>query len=257
MVKGQCGKSLQATSTAQDAEINQIISDTQSVLAGEFNFPFLKSRWSLNVPAGQRYTAFPTVTDTGVQSAPVFERPEEAWVKWNMIWQPIVYGIDEYPEFNYLDSDRNQVLDPVQRWQFANSGQFEVWPIPASGAQVRYVGQRQLTPLTTLQTLGVPGGGSVVVPGGGVVGVPPGTWVWNDAAQLDLDDILVSLFASAEYLTRKESARAPGVLASANRRLASELGAYPTRTETICIGRGDPMSRRMVRQVPLVLVAGK
>lgn len=284
MVKAQSGKSLQSSSTAQDAEINQIISDTQVELSGKLSFPFLKTRWTLNVPAAQRYTAFPTVSDLGTTTSPVFEMPGDCWVKWNMIWQPVVYGIDEYPEFNYLDSDRGQVLDPVQRWQFSDEGKFEVWPLPASPAQIRYVGQRTLTSLLVSAT------GGTLLKGGfytittfnagddftnvGAVnnatgtnffatGNAPTNWThdstltsWNDNATLDLDDSLVSLFAAAKYLTRKESVLAGGVMKEANARLLQLMGAYPARTETYCIGRGEPLGRKAIRNVPLVLVAG-
>jgi hypothetical protein len=337
MVKAQSAKSLQSSSTAQDTEINQIISDTQQGLADAYDFPFLKNRWTLNIAPTTRFVNFPTQDDLGNYVVPRFERPGNFFLKWNQIWMDIVYGIDEVPEFNYLDSDRNQVLDPIQRWQFADENQFEVWPLPASTSEVRYVGQRALTPLSNY-TYSSSGGDSEAGMNvtltwsvtSGQVGLyyvanpnvnaylhfdtPTGTWLingnaniydlgtptvtiyspyytatsitgpwaigasgavisptplvspptfilatqnsWNDSATLDLDDLLVSLFAAGEYLTRKKSASAGGVLQAAQRKLLSILGAYPTRTETYCIGRGQPLDHKTIRQIPLVMVAG-
>jgi hypothetical protein len=284
IVKSESAKSLQQTSTAQDTEIYQIVDDCQAALAGQFDWPFLKTRWDTTVTAGGRYTAFPTVSNLGNTVNINQERPCDAWVKWNAIWQPVVYGIDEYPEFNYLDSDRNQVLDPVQRWQFSDESKFEVWPLPASTASMRFVGQRQLTTLKQTATSGTllvgmyytittfVGGdnfsnvGAVNNATGQVfiaTGTTPTNWTngstltsWNVNATLDLDDLLVALFSAAEYLTRKGAKTAPIVLAKANQRLMAQRGAYPIRTETYCIGRGEPLGRKAIRQVPLVLVAG-
>ena len=243
MVKVETGKSLQVTSTTQDAEINQIISNVQTHLACDYDWPFLKCRWDSFLAPSTRFQTFPTTYSpqggsTTVTGAINFERPVHCMTKWNQIWQNVVYGIDEYPEFNYLDSDRSQVLDPAQRWQFSDETKYEIWPMPASNAQIRFIGQRALTTLTT-QTANLP-------------------ITWNDAATLDLDDLLVVLIAASEYATREKQPNAQLLEARAQRRLVALRGAYPNRTETITIGRGGlPYDRRLIRQVPLVLVAGK
>ena len=130
-----------------------------------------------------------------------------------------------------------QVLDPAQRWQFSDETQFEIWPLPASNAQIRFIGQRALTELQAVPaTLPI---------------------TWNDTATLDLDDLLVTFFAAAEYLTRQENPRAKMVIEKAQRRLTSLRGSYPVRTETTCIGRGNlPFDRKAIRQVPLVMLGG-
>lgn len=235
MVKAETGKSLQTTSTAQDSEINTVIDDTQKKLAAEYDWAFLKTRWSLTIPAGGRYTGFPTATDTGGTSAINFDRPIMFEVLWNLIYQPIVYGIDEIPEFNYLNSDRGMVLDPVQRWQYDDEMQFEVWPLPASSATCRFIAQRALKPLDD-------------------GAVPP---VWNDAALVDLDALLVTYYAGAEYLIRQNQPnRAAQLQEKAQKRLVSLVGSMPTRTEPCLIGRGTVWNRQYIRNVPLVLVAG-
>ena len=322
MVKTECQKSLSTSSTAQDAEINQIIADVQSTLCGNRNWPFLKSRWDAYLGPGSRYQTFPSTNDVGLACQINLERPADMLVKWNQIWQPIVYGIDEIPEYNYLDSDRNQILDPILRWQFDDEYSYEVWPEPASNAQVRFVGQRAPTALalSVLQSSGssvsnANGSWSRVISAGGVAGttytnnasgyiigqvvnagvtywgmcattltynnsifVAPtitGVWVvgpspvgspaptfiyqltWNDGATVDLDDQLVAYYAAAEYLTREENPKVGLELQKAQNRMKTLLGAYPTRSDTYCIGRGMPLDRKLIRQVPLVLIAGK
>jgi hypothetical protein len=241
MVKSQTGKSTDASATAQDAEINQIIANCQDQLAATYDWPFLKSRWDSFLTPGTRFQTVPTTLSpqggSPVATATIdFESVICVAVKWNNIWQTVIYGIDEAPEFNYLDSDRNQVLDPVQRWQFSDETKFEVWPLPASNAQIRFIGQRELTALGTFTA---------------------GAWVWNDAALCDMDDTLLAYMVAVEYFTREQSPALATMQTRAQKRLDALLGHYPTRTQPITIGRGQPFDRKAIRQVPLVLVAGK
>ena len=242
MVKSETGKSLDTTATAQDAEINQIIYDVQQWLSSEYDWPFLRSRWDVTVPAGTRYKAFPTV-DGGLVPMTVainFERAGDlkVFVKWNQVWQPVDYGIGETSEFNYLDSDRGVVLDPVQRWQFDDEGNFEVWPIPASNALLRFVGQRALTELRS----------SVTVP-----------IIWDDTKTLDLDDLLVTYFAAAEYLTREQQTdNAKTLLTMAQNRMQLVRATYPSRERpATVVGGSTVFNRRAIRTVPMVVVGGR
>ena len=240
MVKSETNKSLDATSTAQDAEINQIIADTQQYLSSEYDWPFLSSRWDVNIGAGTRYVTFPTVDDVGLTASINFERSGalKCLVKWNQVWQDVYYGIDEQAEFNYIDSDLGMVLDPVQRWKFDDEGKFEVWPIPASAALIRFVGQRTNTLLVSS------------------AGPPP---TWNDAATLDLDDLLVTYYAAAEYLTREQQTdNARLLLTMAQDRLRLIRATYPTRERpATIIGGTSKFDRRMLRIVPMVVVGGR
>lgn len=241
MVKAETAKALSSTSTAQDAELNQIIYDMQQWLSSEYDWPFLKSRWDVTVPAGSRYLAFPTNDnnpDNGVVSIN-FERAGQlqVYVKWNQVWQQVEYGIREMEELNYLDSDRNQVLDPIQRWQFDDEGKFEVWPLPASGQTIRFVGQRVLTELRATPITAIP--------------------TWNDAALLDLDDLMVVYYTAAEYLLRQENPEVGKLLLNAaQNRLSQVRRTYPAITKDCVIGRGTVMDRRAIRVVPMVVVAG-
>ena len=241
MVKAETGKSLDALSTAQDAEINQRIWNLELELASSYVWPFLKSRWDSILSTGTRFQTYPTnLSPQGGAAATTamidFDRPVEMMVKWNAIWQSVVYGIDEYPEMNYLDPDRNQVLDPVQRWQMSDQTEFEVWPLPASAAQVRFIGNRIPVTLETGTTN------------------PP---TWNDAALVDFDDLLVSLLVAANYLAAEEKPNAKLIEGKAMRRLNALLSGNHQRTETITIGRGQTLGRKAIRQVPMVVIGGK
>lgn len=241
MVKAQTGKSLDLTATSLDAEINQLIADCQAQLTASYDWPFLRQRWDATLAPLQRFQTFPT-TFSPQGGSPVvtgainLERPVVVETKWNNLWQEVVYGIAEFTEFNYLDSDRLRPLDPAQRWQFSDETQFEIWPLPASAALIRFTGQRQATPLSAWTN---------------------GVQVWNDATLCDLDDLLLAYHVAAEYSTRENNANAATMRERAQRRLIALLGSYPTRTEITTIGRGYPQGRKAIRQVPMVLVGGK
>ena len=241
MVKAETGKSLASTATAQDSEINQIIYDVQQWLASEYDWPYLRSRWDVTIPKGTRYISFPTVNDVNLTTAINFERAGDlkVYIKWNEIWQEVYYGISEENEYNYIDSDTGQVLDPIQRWSFDDENKFEVWPLPASNTLLRFVGQRVLTDLRTqYATMPI---------------------TWNDTATLDLDDLMVTYFAAGEYMTRShQDDIAKDLLARGAARMAQIRLTYPHREKPpTIVGGGSTLDRRALRIVPLVVVGGR
>ena len=263
MVKAECGKSLDSSSTAQDDEINQLIANTQSELAACYDFPFLKGRWDSVVIPGQRFQVFPTALSPqggSPQANAVIdqERPLAMMIKWNMIWKEVQYGIAEYPELNFRDSDRGQMLDPIQRWQLSDETKYEVWPLPASNSQCRFIGRRCLAPLSYTPILGAELGGQIGGEGGGVIGQEQKTG-WNDQATLDLDDLLVTYFVASHLLTREEKPAAKTLELRAQRRLVALLGAYPTRDDSLVVGGGTNRraDRKAIRQIPMVVIAGQ
>jgi hypothetical protein len=239
-VKAETQKSMQSTSTVQDAEINQVIYDVQDWLSAEYDWPFLQDRWDVICPAVSRFIPFANlVNDQGIMGGNLnFERAGDlkTYVKWNQVWQEVPYGIREMEEFNYIDSDRNMVLDPIQRWEFDDQTDFEIWPIPATSQTMRFVGQRVVTELRSSLT-------------------PPVTW--NDSATLDLDDLTVKYFAASEYMTRKEQPQiAQLLLTKANKRLMQIRRTYPTIKRPFIVGGASTFDRRALRVVPMVVVAG-
>jgi len=237
-LKAELRKTLDTSNTADDNMLYQLIETGQQDLADCYAWGFLKSRWDTFVPPGTRFSLFPTTLSprggaAGTDAAMDFNRPLEAQVKWNNIWQPVIYGIDEQ-EFNYLDSDRGQVLDPVQRWQMSDTTQFEVWPLPATTAQIRFVQSRSLTALQNGMT-------------------PP---TFSATATLDLDDLLVVYYVALKVASYEKKANTQVLTTNFQHRLKMLLGAGPQRSETYTIGRGLPLDRKAIRLVPMVLVAG-
>lgn len=232
MFKAEAAKSLALTATAQDSEINQIIADRQQWLASNFDWPFLEERWDVALNATNRYVALPTADIIGTTIAIDLQRAFKVEVKWNIVWQPVVYGIGS-PEYNYIDSDRGMTLDPVQRYRYEGSGQMEIWPMPAGPQTLRITGQRVLNPLFTGAT------------------TPPS---WDDTKTLDLDDLMVCYFSVAYYLAREKQTNAKLMLDTATNRLNEIRATYPKREREINIGGSSLRDDRLVRNVPLVLV---
>jgi hypothetical protein len=144
-------------------------------------------------------------------------------VKWNQSWQDVDYGINE-DEYNYVDSDTGETQDPVQRWQMAGQGQYELWPLPQSSNIIRFYGQRAVIPVTSASV---------------------------DATIVDLDDLLLA-YALAPNITKKPEA--PYVFSvAAQQRLARLRGSYPNRTRDYIVGgSGDKGATRIV---PMRIVA--
>ena len=81
---------------------------------------------------------------------------------------------------------------------------------------------------------------------------PPPTW--NDAALLDLDDLMVVFFAAAFYMSREKQACAPMLLQMAQNRMSEVKASYPIRSvQTIINGSARAQQKRLV---PLIVVAG-
>lgn len=233
MFKAEAAKSLATATTAQDGEINQIIADRQQWLASSFDWPFLEERWDVTINAGNRYVNMPTVDGVGTTVSVDFQRAFKIEIKWNATWQPLVYGIGS-EEYNYIDSDTGQVLDPAQRYRYEGTSEFEIWPIPASPQTLRITGQRVVNPLYTGAT------------------TPP---TWSDSKTLDLDDLMVCYFSVAYYLAREKQANAKLMLDTATNRMNEIRATYPKREREIIIG--GRMQSRMIRNVPMVVIAGR
>lgn len=118
MLKAEVGFN-QAQGVAMDTEFQTLLANKQKWLSSKWDWPFLQVRADVGVGPGARYVNVPNLN---------WERPVQSEVQWSNIWQDVEYGITS-EQFNYLDSDQGQQLDPVMRWTFA--GQLEVAP-PAS-----------------------------------------------------------------------------------------------------------------------------
>lgn len=142
-------------------------------LYDEFDWPFLRIFADVYTQAGQRYYDVPDDMN--------FDRIEKVDYLWGNRWFPLTRGID-LTHYNTFNSDAGVRCDPAYRWDIKWTGdasQIEIWPIPVTNDQkVRFTGIRHMTRLV------------------------------DDADRCDLDDQMVTLFAAAELLARKNAPEA-------------------------------------------------
>jgi hypothetical protein len=217
----------------------------QQWLATQYDWPFLEERWDIQlVPYPQspanptnfqpwRYYNFPTLDEDNNIVAINFERPSNAYVWWSDSWLDVDVGIG-IEEFNFRNSDGTppnsgappDQLDPVQRWQWNDQAQFEVWPIPASNQVFRIVGQRVCQPL---------------------IDFPNATPLM--ANTLDLDDELVTLYVAAEILADMGKGNARVMATDAANRMSYIRASYPRRTKAC--GFGKNVGKELQRLIPV------
>ena len=198
----------QAENTSTKARYYKLIASKQQQLATRYDWPFMEVRFDAAVAANGRYVNFPSVDTQGGTLGLMHERPIRAEVFWTNKWMPLEYGIGS-KEFNYLNSDQvGQRMDPIQRWRWSASGQFEVWPMPTTAQTVRFTGQRVLARLTT------------------------------DGDTADLDDELLALAVAADLLVRAKQPDAGFMLQQYEQRLKEVRAAYPTYPKKVVFGGG-------------------
>ena len=226
LLKGEIGYSTTGSvNTAQDTELYTLIDTKQQWLASKYDWPFLERRADVSIVADTagRYATFPTTVD--------LERLRSVEVLYNDRWQEVEYGIgaSEYNAYSSGDGSVTAVLqDPIGRWSMYSTTQFEIWPLGSDAQTIRFTGQ---APLTTLFSASV----------------------YSGAATLDLDNILVVLFAAAEKLARMKKADATAKFAMAEDRLAVLRANYPTRARSVVMGGAQ--SRRPVRYISIATSA--
>ena len=229
MFKYECGIA-NDTNTDLDNQINQLLSDKQMWLSGEYDWPFLQHRWSVPCPQGTMFLTFPTVDDDAATYTINFDRPIRSDVYYTQKWQPVDYGIGN-DEYNIWNSYIGEANDPIQRWQYNDQGGFEVWPLPVTAQILRFTAIRIPVTLLTSPT------------------------VWNDNAVFDLDDLLVVYFAAAEWLARMKQQDAAAKMALAKERMLTVRATYPSRTREVVLG-GEQFQGAIRRIIPAVVVHG-
>lgn len=178
MLKGECGYNMQSgVATAQDTELYQVLQNKQAWLWSQYKWPFLYTHKDVTLAANARYYNFPA----GLS----FDYPTEVEVKWGTLWFDVSYGI-KGEEYEAVDPEVGQTLDPVSRWQNFSLTQFEVWPMPSTVQTLRFWGTATLTTFVDGTTLA------------------------------DLDDLLIVLYAAADKLARAKQKDAPSKLDAAN-----------------------------------------
>lgn len=226
MLKALLGDSL-SVGTQSDALYTQLLADKQQWLVGEYDFPFLKKRWNKAIVDGDRYLAIPTVTVDGVTANIDFARPFKAFVTYTSSWMEVEYGINEEEEMNSQNPETgitgwDQVKNsPIQRWQFKDSTNFEIWPVSNTAQTFRFVGQRTLSALAADGDLAL------------------------------IDDQLLVLSTAVDLLTKSKEADAPARVAEAKERLSRIRSSMPTRSRDIVIG-GAMRDRTWRRRVKII-----
>lgn len=223
MVRAQVAYASDPTiNTAEDQRFYRLIDDKQRWLADEWDWPTLEEPWDVQVNAGMRYPAIPTAPDQGPAVAFNKRRPLITSRKWNAYWDEVPYGIEEFEQYNNIDSDLGQQQDPIQRWAYSDTTAFEVWPIPASTQTFRFRGQRILN---TLLAAGV----------------------YDPTKTLDLDDEMVMLFVVADYLQEQESPLWQSKLQAAMRQMDRVRAQEPRYERCYIMGSGGDNDRRIRR----------
>jgi hypothetical protein len=201
MYKAEVGAS-QSTAAGLNADsfIRELLSRVQEDLWLNYDWEFLRVTRDILTQAGQQFYAPPADLD--------FERVQHVHVQWSGIWRPVIYGVDE-TQYNLQNPALNVRNDPVLRWQYADPGMIELWPLPATNnAAVRFRGIRRIGALQA------------------------------DSDVAELDDRLVVLFAAAETLQDQKRPTAPAKLAASRQRLEQLRGRSIKRRHTMLDGRG-------------------
>jgi hypothetical protein len=190
-------------------ELKALLARTQEVLYDEHPWPFLRAQKETarkTLAAGQRYYDFPS----GVNE----DRLLKVWNQYGTgIWTELRQGISP-EEYTAFDSDQDQRADPVLRWDWYGTNQFEVWPIPASeGGSIWFDALVPLDPLV------------------------------EESDQAVLDDRLIVLFAAAEVLAASGQKDAPAKLAMAQKRLRALLGNTSSKNRITLNGSNNRIER--------------
>lgn len=219
MLKGEIGHNLQSgVATAQDAELNQILSDIQQWLWNKHLWYFLYTHEDIAAAISTRYYTNPSTVS--------LDKPTQVESKWGNIWYPVDYGIHG-EQYIQSDPDRSQVLDPIRRWQVYSSTQIEVWPVPATAQTLRFWGTRILTGFKT-------------------------AGAFDDTKTADLDDLLIVYYAAAEKLKRMKQADWQDKLAK-GQELYNDLRAVNAPDSTFIMSQSDfdhtPPNRRVITAI--------
>lgn len=218
--------------TAADAEYNQLLVNKQNELADAYDWQVLRREWNLSITAGTtRYYTLPTTDVRGATATINFNRPVQVDVFFNDSYLCVDSGIGT-AEYNYMNSDQGEQLDPIRRWDFAtnlgetsNANQIEVWPLPLTTQTLRFSGQRVVNSVST------------------------GT------DKFDLDDLLLVYMVAADYLLFREHTNASIALKRANDYLIRLRSAEAPKSAPVVLGKSDQQIRNLQKSGPIITVA--
>lgn len=208
-VRAECRLSTDNSRGLENREyLTQVIRRNYEVLWGEYDWPHLavhREDCYITLQSGQRYYDLPANVDV--------ETIKNAYTNFGNVWIPLTYGID-LSTYNLINSEADFRADPVSRWMIRDENQIEVWPIPASnGNKVGISAKRAFVPLTA------------------------------GSDRVELDDILIILFTSAEILAANKAEDAKKKEQMASARLL-KLRARINSHSRVIVGGVDPLNNR-------------
>jgi len=206
MLRAEVGKNTDpASGKAERTALEIKLRSVQETLYDDWDWPFMRVRADKAMAAGSRYYDFPTNINP--------ERIEKVEYLWGTQWRPVEAGVT-MEHYSIYDSDSDARQDPVQRWDWIDTGsgeQVEVWPIPLSAGTLRFTGFRNLNALIA------------------------------NSDTCDMDDLLIVLFAAASV--EKNTDDAAKLAGRANTRLWSLRGKNVKANSTPTVPGGGAARR--------------
>lgn len=185
----------------------------------DFSWPHLRSWIDVPTVAGQKTYNLPLVAALPL----TIEDLREVYTKWGNLFEPLTRGI-EIEDYNAFNTDAGAKSDPALKWEPRGETAIELWPCPASAAQVLRL--KALKPFSQM------------------------------LAETDLcllDDKLISMYAAGEYLLRQSSKDAPAVMQRAQLHYTTLKQRYQTNVNRVQLfqegrgaGRADPRNKVFV-----------
>lgn len=217
MVKAEIMVDLDSTiAPGGDDFLKKMVNNQQRWLALHYDFSDLNIRRDLNLVAGTRYYDFPTTANEQD-----FELSRSLVVEcyWSNLWYTVEKGIQPV-NYNLLNPELNQRLDPVIRWQKyrapAGIPQIEVWPLPATATRLRLNGMMRLPALA------------------------------GDTDTALLDDLLLAQWTGAKLLARMKQGDAQALLVEAQKTLSRLIASDNNASQVFSLagnGRGGMRGR--------------
>lgn len=209
MVREEAGHSTNpAIGQADTDSIAARIRRTQKRLYYDYWWPHLRADVTEALQVGERYYGY----NSGISP----DRIHAVYVEDVGNWCRIEHGIDP-GHYNAVDSEADERRDPVQRWQLLTDDTYEVWPIPATAGQLRFIGLQPLPRLTQMSDRAV------------------------------LDDDLLALYVSAELLMRQKSPDAEYKMGLADQHYR-RLRAANQHNDMFVLGGGRKRDERLASQ---------
>ena len=217
MLKGECGINLDSgVATSEDTRYNLKLANMQKWLWSQHQWPFLYGHEDLGVSPNVRFYPIPTTIS--------LDYPTTVEVEWDTFWFPVEYGIKGI-QYETVNPELNQTLDPVSRWQNYNADianpQIEIWPPPTTAQTLRFWGTKLLPPLVA------------------------------DTDKAILDDLLIVLFTGAELLARSKQ-RDAQALATRAEKLYLDLVGVNRPNMVFRLGGEEEPQRRIQKVIGII-----